>query len=253
MQRPPGRRSPPVLFTRSSNEWVNKVNQRHKEFSELTLSSEQKDNLDRWAETEFIYATLELDGIKASRDLIARIISSASTDESSLVIVNLFNAVRAVERVARADGRAAQLTPDLLIQLHEGAGDANGFRKSAGNTSRLIKPVPAEHLCAAIESACLWFTAESFAELNPIEQASIVYFRLIEIQPFEQATERTALVAASLFTLRSGLPLIIIRPELDQAFRAALDEGAQMNTRPMVELIAEAIEQTLTEMIKKEG
>ena len=257
MQMPPGRRSPPVLFTRPANEWINKVNQRHKELAELALSSEQKESLDRWAEAEFIHATLKLDGINASRDSVMRIISSSSTpasvtDESSFVIADLSSAVRAVESAARADGREARLTPELLIRLHTSPGKAKGFRETSGDTSRRLKPVPAEHLCAAIESACLWFTAESFAELNPIEQAAIVYFRMIEIQPFEQANERAALIAASLFTLRSGLPLIIIKPELDRAFRAALDEGAQMNTRPMVELIAEAVEQTLTEMIQKQ-
>ena len=255
MQRPPGRSSPPVLFTRHANEWINKVTRRHKEFAGLALSAEQKDRLDRWAEAEFTYATLSLDGIKASRDHIARIVSSPSTaaneaGESSLVIIDLLTAVREVESITRVKGRDALLSPDLLIRLHASPGGARGFRKSPGNTSRAPKPAPAERLGAAIESACLWFMAESFAELNPIEQASIVYFRLIEIQPFEEANERTALVAASLFTLRSGLPVIIIRPELDRAFRAALIEGGRMNTKPMVELIAEAIDQTLSEMIK---
>jgi len=260
MQRPPGRRSPPVLFSRSANEWINKVNQKHKEFAGLALSSEQKGGLDRWAEAEFVFATLELDGVRASRDSIARVVSSpligeSEIDEGGLVIVNLLRAVRAAESIAREKGRAAQLTPDLLIRFD--ASSAGGFRKSSGGAGRAHEqalahePTPAEHLDRAIESACLWFTAESFDELNPVEQASIVYFRLIEIQPFEQANGRGSLVAASLFTLRAGLPPIIIRPEHSNAFRAALEEGVRMNTRPMVELIAEATHRTLAEMIER--
>lgn len=256
MQRPPDRRSPPVLFTRSANEWINRVNKKHKELAELSSSPEQKENLDRWAETKFIHSTLRLDGIDVSREAIARIISAPSTaatniNDNSLVIADLLTAVRTVESIARANGRAAALTPDLLIQLHDPSGRSESFRKSAGDHRRALKPPPAEHLVVTIEIACRWFAAESFAELNPIEQTAIVFLRLIELQPFEQANERTALVAASLFTIRSELPLIIIKPELAGAYSAALDEGAQMNTKPMVELIADAVEQSLEEMIER--
>ena len=75
--------------------------------------------------------------------------------------------------------------------------------------------------------------------------------RLIDLQPFEQSNERTALVAASLFTLRSELPPIIIKPEMASAYRNALDEGTRMNTKPMVELIAEAINQSINGMIQQ--
>jgi hypothetical protein len=223
----------------------------------LISSSEQKDELDRWAETEFICLTLELDGVKVSRGDVARVVSAASPpagemNDISLAVADLLAAVRAVKAIVRADGRAAALTSELLIRLHDPSAGAEGFRKSAGDSKGTFKPAPAEHLASTIESAFRWFTAESFAELNPIEQASIVYLRLIEIQPFEQANERTALVAASLFTLRAELPLIIITPKLHRAYRAALDEGARMNTKPMVELIAEAVEQSLGEMIERQ-
>lgn len=256
MQRPPDRRSPPILLARSANEWINRINQKHKELAALSCSPEQKENLDRWAETEFIFSTLKLEGIKVSRDAVARAISSPSTDasemdDSALAVRDLLMAIRTLKSTVGANGCDAVLTPDLLIRLRNSSAASEVFRKSAGDTSRAPRPAPAEHLVTTIESACLWFTAESFAELNPIEQASIVYLRLTEIQPFEQANERTALVAASLFTLRGGLPLIIITPELDSAYRAALDESAKMNTRPMVELIADAVERTLREMIER--
>lgn len=258
MQKPPDRRSPPVLFTRSANEWINRISHKHKELAALSPSPEQKESLDRWAEAEFIHSTLRLEGIDVSREAIARVTSSPSTDpgkadDSNPVVAELLKAVRMIESLAQADGRAAALTPEVLIQLHGPSGRAEGLRRSAGDASRALRPTPAEHLVAAIESACRWFSAESFAELNPIEQASIVYLRLIEIQPFEQTNERAALIAASLFTLRSGLPLIIITPELDKQYRAALDEGARLNTTPMVELIADAVGQSLGAMIGRLG
>ena len=75
------------------------------------------------------------------------------------------------------------------------------------------------HLRLILDSACQWFSADSFRELHPVEQASIL--RLIEMHPFQLRNERTALLAASLFTLRSGLPPLIIEPGSHQAYRAA--------------------------------
>jgi Fic family protein len=255
MQRPPSRKTPPILFTRGTSEWLSRVNQNHKQLTELRLSAEQKERLDRWAETEFIYSTLNLEGASINREQVARVVlqgtGADANAESQRTTMALLDSLRTATSLARAKGKAAELTNELLLKLHSPPGA--GFRKTAGDTNRIVRPAPAEHLPALLESACRWYTAESFAELNPLEQASIVLLRLIEIQPFEEANERTALVAASLFTLRSGLPPIIIKPEMDSAYRKARDEGMQMNTKPMVELVAEAVERSLSEMIAQAG
>jgi Fic family protein len=254
MQQPPDRRSPPILFARGTSEWIARVTQKHKQLSELDLSSAEKERLDRWVEIEFVYSTLNLEGAHATRDQVVRAASAspAQAPEAGYPMTSaLLSSLRTVMSLARASGRGAQLTEELLLRLHYPPGD--GFRMGAGDTSRVPRPVAPEHLPALIEGACRWYTAESFAELNPIEQASIVLLRLIDIQPFEEANERTALVAASLFTLRSELPPIIIKPQMAPVYRQALDEAARMNTKPMVETIAQAIEQSLSEMFGQIG
>ena len=223
MQRPPDRKSPHVLFTRSTNEWINQVTQKHKQFTELQLSTEEKAKIERWVETEFIYSTLRLEDVDCAREQVALIVSQAAADaradqRAGFACFRSAKAIRRIEELVKTDGRAARLTPELLIELNNQAGGGSGFRKTAGDRSPQSKLVSAEHLPAVIENACQWYTAESFAELNPVEQASIVFLRLIEIQPFEQANLQTALAAASLFTLRSTLPPIIIKPELQIGF-----------------------------------
>lgn len=244
-----------MLFTRGTSAWISRVNQKHKQLVELGLSAERKERLDRWAEAEFVYSTLALEGADVKREHLARVAShdpdALEASENERASMALLVSLRMVTSVARANGKAAELTSDLLLKLHSLPGAA--FRKSAGKPSQVPKPVAPEHLPALIESACRWYTAESFAELNPIEQASIVLLRLMDMQPFEEANERTALVAASLFTLRSELPPIIIGPQMDAAYRNALDEGTRMNTKPMVELIAEAISHSIAEMIQIVG
>lgn len=255
MQRPSDRRTPPILFTRGTSEWISRVNQKHKQLLELGLSAEQKERLDRWAETDFVYSTLKLEGADVKRDHVAQVVSHISDPgavaENERAPMPLLVSLRMVTSLARANGKAAELTGEVLLKLHSVPG--GGFRGSAGGASRVPKPAAPEHLPALIESACRWYTAESFGELNPVEQASIVLLRLIDMQPFEQANERTALVAASLFTLRSELPPIIIKPEMDSAYRNALDEGTRMNTKPMVETVAEAVERSISEMIERVG
>lgn len=214
---------------------------------------EQKEKVDRWAETEFVYSTLTLEGADVKRQQVARFVSHTTStpavDENEREMMALLISLRESASLARANGKAAELTRDLLLKLHS-ATDA-GFRKSAGDTTRMTKPAAAEHLPVLIESACQWYTAESFAELNPIEQASIVLLRLIDLQPFEQANERTALVAASLFTMRSELPPIIIKPEMHSAYHNALDEGVRMNTQSIVGVVAESVERSVGEMIEE--
>lgn len=243
---------PPILFARPTHEWINRVDQRLTQLSEMKVSTEQKSQLDRWAEIEFVLSTLKLDGVDASHEQVDRFATSGATgtpgDES--MIVSLLESLRKVETLARKQGRAAALTPDLLLDLGNSPGDARGFRKGLGQSAEPA-PVRPEHLIAAIDSACRWYSAESFAELHPVEQAAIVLLRLIELQPFERANERAALVGASLFTLRSELPPIIVRAEAKPAYRAALSEGFRMNTKPMVELVAEVIEYSTGRMIER--
>ena len=255
MRRPPDRRTPTILFTRATTEWISRVNQKHKQLSELKVSTEQRERLERWAETEFVSSTLRLEDEELRQEAFARS-GSAPADGNAAAesdrAAALLESLRTVRSLARARGKAAELTSDLLLRLHDVPGAAPGFRRSAGD-SRRRKPSSAENLPAMIDSACQWYTAESFTELNPVEQASIVLLRLLELQPFEQANERTALVAASLFTLRSDLPPIIIVPDMHAAYRNALDEGDRMDTKPMVEMIAEAVQRSLSAMIEEAG
>jgi len=237
----------PILSERPTYEWVARVNQKHKQLAGLLLSVDDKQKLDRWTEIEFVYSTLRLEGVDLNRDLVAGIAarraSSQAPPEDSVVSGSesaLLETLRAVTSIAREQGKDSTLSVDLLLEL-------NNKLIAQDRTSN----VTAENLPLALDSACQWFTADSFVELHPIEQASIVLLRLIDIKPFDQTNERTALVAASLFTLRSGLPPIIIEPDAQPAYRAALEEGLRMNTKPMVEFVADSIGKILGELIRQ--
>jgi len=234
----------PILFERPTYEWVARVNQKHQQLAELRLSVEEKQTLDRWIEIEFVYSTLKLEGEEIEREQVAQSLSvPASSPGPAAPGARLLDSLRTVTSITRELGKDSELSVELLLKLNNPQG-AEGFR--SGDSPAKIT---AENLPLVLESACQWFSADSFVELHPIEQASIVFLRLIEIRPFDQRSQQTALVAASLFTLRSGLPPIIIGPETQPAYRAALSEGIQMNTKPMVEFVAQSVEESLARMI----
>jgi Fic family protein len=240
MHRPPGRIGP--ILSRSPNEWINRVNQRHRTFAALKVTIDERRDLDTWLTSRFVSATLWLEQIDVAREAWARNASPAA-DRAPFIIAHLTNALREAMLLASVEGQQARLTPALLVRL-SGA----GLRTDDEGVNRSTVYMPAAHVARAVETACDWFAAESFDELNPVEQAAIVFLRLATIQPFEQASEATALVAASLFTLRAGLPPVTIRPEMQPAYENALVEAGQMNMQPLVELMAEAVSLTLDGM-----
>ena len=236
---------------RPSHDWISRINQKQKQLAELDLSEEQRKNIKRLTEIEFVYSTLVLEGYEISREDVSRLASSKTTEASSerdRQASALLESLRRVIRLADQRGKNALLSPELLLELHNLPGSDTSLRRQAGRNSAAPSP---ERLRAAVESACHWFTAESFTEFHPVEQASLVLLRLIDIEPFDCSNDRTALVAASLFTLRSGFPPVIIEPEMKAAYQAACAEATRMNTKPMVDLIAAAVEKNITAAIEE--
>src|SRR5258705_9134249 len=118
MQRPPDRKPPAILFTRATSEWINRVTQKHKQLAELKLSAAQTEKLDRWAESEFVYSAFRLEGREIEPDEVARLVSNPGiigSSASERAALALLDSLRTVTAVARASGRAAELSVDLLI------------------------------------------------------------------------------------------------------------------------------------------
>jgi hypothetical protein len=236
------------MFARQAYQWINRVQQKFNALAELKLSPEKQGRLKAWLEEEFIYFTLLFEGGQADRDECRRALQAASGLQAAGELrppEDLLYRYRIIAGEIASQGAKAGLSPALLLRLNEDG----EFRKGEGAAAS----PRGEHLPMIVENACRWFAMESFAELNPVEQAAIALLRLLELAPFARNNRQTALLAASLFTLRRDLPPIIFRPQQHQTYLAALQEGLRMNTQPMVELVAEAIEQTLDEMLRIGG
>ncbi len=146
----------------------------------------------------------------------------------------------------------AKLSPERLFELYRtligAAVDADVLRRTeAAPINAAHDPTPAILLPKMIDHAFDWFSTESFAELHPVEQATIAYMRLLDMYPFPAANEPVAMLSASFYTERAGLPpLVISADEVTQArFAQTLEAAFRMLTQPLVEMFAETLRTTM--------
>jgi hypothetical protein len=144
------------------------------------------------------------------------------------------------------------LEVERLLYLHRvltGAGEADDvLRKTAPlPINAMHDPAPAVLLPRMLEHAFDWFSTPSFGTLHPVERATVVYLRLLDLHPFPANTETTALLAAGFYTEREGLPpLIVFADETTLArYAHALEAAFRMLTQPLVELFAEMLTRTM--------
>lgn len=244
----------PILQARPVHDSINSVTHAQQELAALQLTPQQQHDLHHWVEIDFVCATMALEGSAVSREQVAgesagTSANAGTTGEDKSGILAVLHAIRAVRALVEKHGGKATLTPLLLLNIQSGSDQSSPGKELSAQP--LPEPAAATRLLARLESVCHWFTAESFAELHPAEQASIVLLRLIEVKPFDEGNTRTALAAASLFALRSQLPPIIIEPEMQLAYRTALSEGVKMNTKPMVDVVAQALVKAARDLVER--
>ncbi len=210
-----------------------------------------------WLLIEHVYQDLRLDGIKLGWQQIGDLLTGTvppETPEEALT-VHYSQAIQDLTQlVSSAETSPVELTIERLRELHRRAvGDldetAGQFRTTEINPlyPRHEPANPAE-VPRLVEVALEWFSADSLQELHPVEQAALVHLRLVDLQPFGKANGRITRLAASLFTLRAGLPPIIVSADESEAYYHALLTGFQMATQPLVELFARSLGRTLQQM-----
>src|SRR5690349_4594463 len=137
MSRPPERNIPQILFTRGTHEWITRVSKKHRQLMDMRLSSGQKDNLDRWAEIEFVHSTLQLEGSDVSSQLVAAVFENRTQDNTGLRIDALLGSYRLLISLVKAKGKDTNLTLELLLKLHTVPGA--GLRPKTVDQNHRIK------------------------------------------------------------------------------------------------------------------
>jgi len=140
----------------------------------------------------------------------------------------------------------AELNQDRLMHLGRLL-DGGSLRDSdIAPRAPFHEPAPHVLLPRLVENALGWFTAQSFIEIHPVEQATLVYVRLLDLDPFGSPDgDLVALLAASLFTERAELPPLIIYAADSSSYDAAIQSAFRMLTQPLVEFFAAGLMRTI--------
>jgi hypothetical protein len=234
------------IFTsnlRSSASWKELLDQAQEQWRQASASADRREQLLTRARLLQLLHTFR----RAGRTIDEREAALLALQPDELL--NQSEAARFVRATRLVTASAAEaenrLTRKLLADLYRTLAATERDTDAIRTTETLAlnpahSPVPAVLLSKMIDNALDWFTTDSFNELHIGEQAALVYLRLLDLQLFPTHHETIALLAASFFTERAGLPpLIIFSDELTTTSYPAIVESAfRMLTQPLVELLA---------------
>ena len=202
---------------RSSGDWRTGIPQVREQWQKAKLRTEITAQI---RELQFLSITSDV----SSKDFLtaAQLVSElAGESEAKLTVPHLLTINRALTN-AESKFREVEATP--LNPAHD--------------------PPLAVMLPRLLENAMDWFATEGFAEMSAIEQAALVYLRLLDLQPFAVANLATALLAASFHIERAGLPPLIVDTN-DERYATVLETAFRMLTQHLVDYFAASLGNTL--------
>ena len=183
---------------------------------------------------------------KTKPETIARI----RTQHSQLFGAESLSAAQLIsEWAAEAE---AKLDVARLLELNRAL--TNGeqlFRETeAAPLNAAHDPPLARIVPRLLDNAMGWFATEGFAQMNPVEQATLVHLRLLDLHPFAAANFPTATLAASFYLERAGLPPLLFDAS-DARYAVALESGFRMLTQHLVDYFADSLRTTLINLNPK--
>jgi len=90
-----------------------------------------------------------------------------------------------------------------------------------------------------------WLSAESVAEIHPIERAALVLTRIVDIWPFASGNLTSAIVFANIGLRQAGLPPFFVLPEHRKEFDKVIAQAMSIETQPLVNAIYRTMKREL--------
>jgi hypothetical protein len=212
---------------KSSGSWADLLARGQQTWKEALASPDSRERIERRIRDHQSKQAL----LRADRDIKER---------------SFLDAASLISSWAREDD--AKLTVERLLELHRvliGAPPGEDVLRKTEPLpiNAMHDPTPALLLPRMLDNAFDWFAVPSFGELHAVEQATVVYLRLLDLHPFPSLAETTALLASSFYTERAGLPpLIIFADDATMArYASTIDAAFRMLTQPLVEFFAEML------------
>jgi len=179
-----------------------------------------------------------------------------------------------LERLKHVDVTSVWEKSDSVIELFEGGSSVRQARESVQETTKAalfqihsiifggdvrrkpMKPLfrgqdcPApEFIDRSLDNFVNWLTAESVAEIHPIERAALVLTRIADIWPFSSGNLTVAIVFANIVLRQSGLPPFFVLREHKREFETVIAQAMAIETQPLVNAIYKTIKRELEALV----
>lgn len=156
------------------------------------------------------------------------------------------NARQARESVQEATKAGLLQVHSILFAGREGA----GMLRQHG-TKPIYRgqdcPDP-QFLDRSLDNFLNWLTAESVAEIHPIERAALVLTRIVDIWPFEFGNLTVAIISANIGLKAAGFSPFFVLPEHEKEFQTAVGQAMTIETQPIVNAIYKTIKRETAQL-----
>jgi Fic family protein len=159
-------------------------------------------------------------------------------------------AMEGAVHVSKAREAFIQPQKQSLFELH--ASIFQG-REGAGKPRRAaIQPIYRGQDCPepqfierSLDNFFNWLTAESVAEINPIEKAALGLTRIVDIWPFDFGNLTMGIMLANVFLRDAGFTPFFVMPKDMKEFNLAVARAMTIETQPLVDAIFKTVKREM--------
>lgn len=109
---------------------------------------------------------------------------------------------------------------------------------------------PPEYIDHSLDNLVVWFNAESFTQIHPIEQCALTITRIVDIWPFEYGNLTMALMFGNLALRKAGLTPFFVLPEHRKEFEKAIAQAMTIDMQPLVNAIFQTVRKEMQALAK---
>jgi Fic family protein len=176
-------------------------------------------------------------------------------DRADSRIASLEGAAGAAEVKAARTGLSA-ISKEGLLAAHAaifaGRAGAGEIRKTQ------IQPLyrgqdcaPPEFIDHSLDNLAVWFNAESFSQIHPIEQCALTITRIADIWPFEFGNITIGIVFGNLALRRAGLTPFFVLPEHRGEFEKVIAQAMTIDMQPLINAIFQTVRKEMDAVAKR--
>jgi hypothetical protein len=147
--------------------------------------------------------------------------------------------------VRQARERVTEPTKAGLLEMHSIVFSA-GLRKQSMKPAFRGQDCPdPEFIDRSLDNFFGWMSAESIAEIHPIERAALVLTRVADIWPFDTGNLTTAIMLGNIILAKANLPPFFVLAEHKKEFQTVIAQAMTIETQPLINAIYKTIKREL--------